>query len=449
MEKNRKNNVIVVRVAEVIRLVVKKLWLIVLVGALLAAAGFGCGTMMKAEPMYMTSTKMYVTGVEESAPSAAGFSLGQQVLNNYIEILKSRPVLEEVIENLGLNMSYKELKNCITHNIPEGTCMIEVAVTFSDPEWAKKVADELVTVSGKRAQEIMGCSTPVVYEEANVPSSPYNVDNSSPIIYGLLGGIAGMALTGFLILVGYFANTKFSNPHKVTDKLQLKTLGVIPDSSAKNTVYGEAAYQNFCSQMLFEKPNAKIINFVSATEKENKYEFMQKAAVNLQKMDKKVLLLDTNLSNPKWGAASQGEGNQNGLETYLAGKAPLADIVVKKDGLDYIYCTQSVINGLELLGGEEFSNMLTQLKQQYDYILVDTAPMLYVPDALCVAEHAEGIVLVLSQKTSRIRQAKEIMNVLEERNLQLDGAVLKDMNISKGGKYFLEEFGKYFGVYGK
>ena len=108
-----KNNVIVVRVAEVIRLVVKKLWLIVLVGALLATAGFGCGTMMKAEPMYMTSAKIYVTGVEASTPSAAGLSLGQQVLNNYIEILKSRPVLEEVIEKLSLNMSYKELAEFI------------------------------------------------------------------------------------------------------------------------------------------------------------------------------------------------------------------------------------------------------------------------------------------------------------------------------------------------
>lgn len=449
MEKNQKNNVIVVRVAEVIRLVMKKLWLIVLVGVLLAVAGFGCGTMMKAEPMYMTSAKMYVTGVEASTPSAAGITLGQQVLNNYVEILKSRPVLEEVIEDLSLNMSYKELKNCITYNIPEGTCMIEIAVSFPDPEWAKKIADDLVTSSGKRAQEIMGCSIPVVYEEANVPSSPYNIDNSSPIMYALLGGIAGMAVTGFVILVGYFANTKFNNPYKVTDKLHLKTLGVIPDSGAKNAVYAEAAYEKFCSQMLFEKPNAKIINFVSATEKENKHELIQTTAQYLQKLDKKVMLLDTNLTNPEWGTASQGEGAPNGLETYLTGKAPLTDVVVEKDGIDYIYCTQPVINSLELLASEEFSNMLLQLKQDYDYILVDTAPMLYVSDALCVAQQAEEMLLVLSGKTSSVGQAKELISILKDRELQLDGVVLKEMNISKGGKYFLEEFGKYFGVYKK
>ena len=449
MEKNQKNNVIVVRVAEIIRLVMKKIWLIVLVGALLAAAGYGVGTMMKAEPMYMTSAKIYVTGVEASTPSAAGLSLGQQVLNNYIEILKSRPVLEEVIEKLSLNMSYKELKNCITYSVPDGTCMIEIAVAFPDPEWAKKVADELVAVSGKRAQEIMGCSIPVVYEEANVPSSPYNLDNSSPIIYGLLGGIAGIGLTGFLILVSYFANTKFSNPYKVTDKLHLKTLGVIPDSSTKNATYEEAAYQVFCSRMLFEKPDAKVIDFISATDKENKYEFLQKAADSLKKTGKKVILLDTNLSNPKWGAGDKADIGKKGLEVYLNGQAQIADIVVKKEDVDYIYCGEPVINGVELLGGEAFSKLLAQLKQEYDYILVDTAPVSFVPDALCVAEQADAIILVLSGKNSRIRQARELMESLETRELQIDGTLLKDMNIQGGGKYFCKEFGNYFGVYEK
>ena len=118
---------------------------------------------------------------------------------------------------------------------------------------------------------------------------------------------------------------------------------------------------------------------------------MQKVAVNLQKMDKKVILLDTNLSNPNWGAATQGDGNKNGLEAYLAGKAQLTDIVTEKEGVAYICCGQAVVNGLELLVGEAFVNLLAQLKQQYDYILVDTAPMLYVPDALRVAEQAEGM----------------------------------------------------------
>lgn len=449
MEKNLKSNIIIVHVAELIHAFVKRWWVIVLAGALLAAVGYGFGETMKAEPMYLTTTKLYVTGVEAAVPSASGINLGQQVINSYIEILKSRPVLEQVIKNLNLNMTYRELKNCISVNIPSETCMLEISVTFPDSEWAKKVADELVVVSAARALEIMGCTAPVVYEEAYIPTEPYNVYSSSALKYALFGGIGGMAFSCFVILLSYFANTKFDNPNKVTDKLHLNNLGVIPNYSDKNASYMEAAYQVFCSRLFFEQPGARVIDFVSATEKENKYAFLQKAADGLKKMEKKVVLLDTNLTNPKWGAVDRSNTNQKGLETYLAGKVQLKDIVTDKDGVACIYCAEAVMNTLELLGGEAFSNLLEQLKQEYDYILVDTAPLAYVPDALRTAEQADAVVLILSGETSRIGQAKKITTLLQERQLPIVGAVLKDMDIHKGGRYFRKEFGMYFGVYEK
>ena len=449
MEKNHKNNIIVIRVAEIISLLFKRLWVIVLAGVLFAVAGYGFAAAKIPEPLYSATSKLYVTGVESAVPSTLSIGLGQQVINNYIAILESRPVLEQVIENLNLNMSYAELKNCISENVPSGTCMLEINVVFPDPEWAKKVSDELVAVSAERALEIMGCTAPIVYEEANIPAQPFNMGGTSSLEFLLLGGFAGVALAGFGILVSYFANTKFNSPNKVTDKLYLKNLGVLPDSNAKNAVYEEAAYQNFGSRLFFEKPGARVIDFVSATEKENKYVFIQKAADSLQKVGKKVILLDTNLSNPGWGAADKADTSKKSLEAYLTGNAQLKDIVAEKDGVAGICCTEAVMNAPELLASEAFSELLEQLKQEYDYILVDTAPMTYVPDALCAAEKADAVVLILSAKTSRIGQAKQVMASLQEREISVTGAVIKDMDIRKGGRYFRKEFGMYFGVYEK
>lgn len=449
MEKNQKNKVIVVRVAEIVRLLIKRLWVMVLAGAIFASAGYGYSAVTTPTPMYMSTSKIYVTGMEAAVLSSPTLNLGQQVLNSYIEILKSRPVLEQVIEDLKLNMTYKELKGCISVNIPQGTSMLEISVTFPEAEWAKKVADALVEVSAARALEIMGCTAPTVYEEANVPTEPYNVNYSSSLIYILIGGFAGVALAGFGILVSYFANTKFNNPNKVTDKLCLKNLGVLPEAKGKNVAYEEAAYQNFGSRLFFEKQDAQVIDFVSATEKEKKYIFIQKAADSLQKAGKKVIVLDTNLSNPKWGGADDTGFNQKGLESYLTGKAQLEEIVGEKEGITGIYCGETVANAPELLGGEAFSKLLEQLKQEYDYILVDTAPMVYVPDALCAAQKADAVVLVLSAMNSRTGQAKQVMEMLQEREIAITGAVIKDMDIQKGGKYFRKEFGMYFGVYEK
>ena len=448
MEKNQKNNVIVVRVAEIVRLLLKRLWIMILVGVLLAAAGYGYGKVTTPTPMYSATTKLYVTGVEADVPSTMNINLGQQVLSGYIEIIKSRPVLEQVIENLKLNMTYSELKTCIGTYVPEGTCMIEISVAFPEPEWAKKTADELVKVSAERAQEVMGCTTPIIYEEAYVPTEPFNIVGMGHCLqFLLLGGMAGVAITGFVILAGYFANGKFTNPNKVTDKLHMKTLGVIPNNSAKNAIYEKAAYQNFSSRLMFEKAGVKVVEFIGATDKEKKSEFIQKTASSLVEAGKSVLLLDTNLTNPKWGAGENSDNSKQGLEAYLTGKAQLEEIIGNRDGVDSVLCWQATVNAVELLESDRFAELVKELKEKYDYVFLDTAPMAYVPDALCITENADAIVLVLSGKFSNIRQTREIIDIMEERKVPVLGAVLKDMDIHKEGKYFSKEFGKYYGVY--
>ena len=448
METNQKNNIIVIRVVEIVHLFLRKLWIIVLVGALLGAAGYGYSKMTEEAPMYMTTTKLYVTGVESAVPSAAGINLGQQVLNSYIEILESRPVMEQVIENLNLNMTYRELQGCISEYIPEETCMLEISVAFPEPEWAKKVADELVVVSAARALEIMGCTAPTVYEEAYVPTEPYNIYGSS-LKYMVLGAFAGAVLAGFGILVSYFVNTKITNPYKVSDRLHIPAIGVFPDSAAKNKVYEEGAYQSFCSGVRSMIPNGKIIEFLSATEKENKYELMQKVAKVYSEAGKKVMLVDINLSNPKWGAVEQAAPNKKGLEEYLKRNVGLEDIIVKREDADYIYCKEAVIDAADLICNETYVSLMAELKEMYDYILINGAPLEYAADGAFAAKEAEAKILVLSGKISRIGQVKKVLNSLEEAHIKVNGATLIDMDIHKGGKYFLKEFGKYFGVYGK
>ena len=444
MEKDQTNKILIIRLGEVVRVVLRKIWLMIIVGALFAAGGYGVSTLNKEQPMYQTTSKLYVTGVDAAVPSSAGLSLGKQVLNSYIEILKSGPVLEQVIENLDLNMSAAQLRNCISVNIPIDTCMLEISVSFPDGEWAKKVADELVVVSAARALEVMGCTAPTVYEEAAIPSAPYNVDNTSWILFVLAGGVAGVAISGFIIVVMYFANNKFTNPYKVSDRLRVNVLGAIP-----TVKYEEAAYQNFVSRLLYEETGRKLISFVSASEKDNKYEFLQKSAEVLNKNGKKVILVDTNITNSSWGAGGLAEVEQRGLEEYLREEVSLEDIIVTKEGISYINCKEAVVNAVELLEGKLFKDLLERLKSEYDYVFIDTAPVKYVLDTVCVAEKTETTILVVSQKTSRVGQAKEVIAILKDKGIEITGAVLKDMKLSKDGKYMCREFGKYFGVYEK
>ena len=109
-----------------------------------------------------------------SVPSGPAFSLGQSTMPNYVELMKSRPVLEGVIEKFGLNMSYSELLGCLSTSSISGTAMMTVTIVFPDPEWAKAIVDEVALESSAYALEVMGMSPPTIYEESIVATRPYN-----------------------------------------------------------------------------------------------------------------------------------------------------------------------------------------------------------------------------------------------------------------------------------
>ena len=257
------SNLIIIRVDEVIHWVMKRIIWILLAGVILAAVGGAYATTKTSVPMYRTTTKLYVTGVQTAVPSANSFVLGKQVISNYVELMESRPVLEDVINTLGLNMSPSQLASCISQSVPSDTCMLEVTVVFPDAQWAKTVADELIVVSAEYAVEIMGCNPPTVYEEAVVPTAPYNTTAAPIVMYAAIGGVAGVALAGILVLFTYFLNSKFDTPGKASDKLASPVWAVVP----KEEKYRRNAGEVFVSRLSYEAEDAKVFSFLRNSRK--------------------------------------------------------------------------------------------------------------------------------------------------------------------------------------
>ncbi len=442
----KSNNIIIVRMDEAIHWVMRRILWILLSGVLFAAAGGAYASAMTAAPMYRTTTKLYVTGVYTVVPSAGSYSLGKQVISNYIEIMKSRPVLEEVIENLGLNMSPQQLRNCISHSVPADTCMLEVTVSFTDAQWAKAVADELVVVSADYALEIMGCTPPTVYEEAGVPTAPYNVTRGPVLRYTVLGAFAGVVLAGVLVLLAYFVNTRFTTPGRTEDKLGIPVWGLLP----KENKFKQGACEALASRLLYEAREAKVLSFIRATAEESSYEVMRQVASELQKAGKRVLLMDTNLGNPMWSAMLQGEPDGKGLCDYLTDGADRKTVIRKKEGEpDYISCGSKAINSGELLTGKAFSELQEQLKGEYDYIFMDVPPVQYGVDALAVIPFSDLTVWAVSAKKTKTYVAKDMKKKLEAKGITADGLVLTEVSVSRGGCFFKRKYGTYVGLYRK
>ena len=184
-------------------------------------------------PMYTATSSMLVTTQETTLTSIADLQLGSALTGDYSILATSRSVLEEVIEDLGLNMNHHQLRGSITITNPEGTHIMEVTARSSDPETAKKIADTMAVVSAQYIKEKMEVAPPKIIEEAEVPSSPVSPSMNKNVMMGALAGFALAAgvVVFFSVLNSQRAimNDSIKTEDDIERALGIPTLAVIPD----------------------------------------------------------------------------------------------------------------------------------------------------------------------------------------------------------------------------
>ena len=147
MEKNYEKE-LEVDLRELLLALKKKVWWIIAAGLLLGCIA-GAYSQIFIAPTYTSTSSMLVLSKEESLTSMADLQLGTQLASDYQVFIKSTPVMEQVIENLDLNMSAGGLKNSISIANPSCTRILNISVTSTNPELAKKIVDELTSVSSE------------------------------------------------------------------------------------------------------------------------------------------------------------------------------------------------------------------------------------------------------------------------------------------------------------
>ena len=209
---------------EVFHALVAKIWLIIL----LAALGFGMMvgyTMLFVKPTYSSSSTIYILTKTTSITSLADFQIGTQLTQDYKVIITSRPVLEEVIQNLGLNTTYDALKKQISINNPDNTRFLEITVTDTDAYLAKKIVDELTNVSVKNTAKVMETDPPNIMDYGQLPEKPIAPSMKKN---GIIGGLLGFVLACAIIILQYMMNDSIKTGEDVEKYLGLNVLGMIP-----------------------------------------------------------------------------------------------------------------------------------------------------------------------------------------------------------------------------
>ncbi len=223
------NEKIEIDLKELLYLIRSKIWIVFLTG-ILAASGAGLVSSFFITPIYTSTTKLYILNKSTSLTDLglSDLQLGTQLTQDYMVLVKSRPVVSQVIENLGLNMTYEEMVAVITITNPSNTRILEVTADYPDSYLAKKIVDEFAVVSSSRIAKIMDTSEPAIVEEGFMQPYPSGPDIKKNI---LIGGVFGIILAGGVIIALYLLDDTIKDSEDVERYLGLNTLGLIPVES--------------------------------------------------------------------------------------------------------------------------------------------------------------------------------------------------------------------------
>lgn len=201
---------------------------IIILSAILMALVAFVGTKIFVTPKYTSVTKLFVmTKNDDNSANATYTDLqsGSMLTKDYMELVKSRPVLEKTISKLNLKMEPEDLEKMITTETPADTRIMSISVECESPKEAKQIADTLRKAVSVQIKEIMNADSVNTVEEANLPikaSSP-NVGKNM-----LLGAFLGLIVSIGIVILVFVLDDTIKTPDDVEKYLGMNVLTSIP-----------------------------------------------------------------------------------------------------------------------------------------------------------------------------------------------------------------------------
>ena len=337
---------------------------------------------------------------------------------------------------------------------------IEYSVLDRDVQSSKQLYDNLMQRSKETgvAGELKSSNIRVIdiAEQPRAPVSPNRMFNETAAIFG--GSLLAIVLAFF---VEYLDN-RIKSPEEIKAHLGLPHLGMLPlvDESAKSGKYvlldGETspnfaeAFRVVRTNVLFSSAAAggQSVLITSTSPGEGKSMVASNLALSLAQAGRRVILLDADLRKPKVHQAF-GVPQEPGLSNVLVGNAKASESVRKGSvpGLWVLPAGRIPPNPAELLGSQRFHEFIGSLRQHFDWIVIDSPPVMAVADASVLANLATGVVFVIGSEMTSRHIARRAIEQLHNSQAKFFGAVLNRVDLQRNAYYYSQYYRREYSTY--
>jgi polysaccharide biosynthesis transport protein len=303
-----------------------------------------------------------------------------------------------------------------------------------------------------------------IVERAEVPRAPFLPKRATNYQFALLIGLA-LGL-GLCLLFEHLDNT-FKTPDDVKQHLGLPFLGMVPDVNARATGPTPArtsplilrspksavaeAYRVLRTNLIFssaDRTGGRILAVSSANPGEGKTTTVANLAASLAINGARVLAVDADLRRPTMHQHF-GLTKTPGLSDLIVGKAKPSEAIHKTQfgGLQVMPCGYVPPNPTELLGSASLREILAALRTHYDWVLIDTPPILAMADTAVLCPLIDGLALVVGAETSSRPAVQRAVDQIQSVNGRLIGVILNKVNFERNSYYYGQYYGEYYRSY--
>ncbi|MGY4867404.1 polysaccharide biosynthesis tyrosine autokinase [Mycolicibacterium elephantis] len=412
-------------------------------------------------PVYQASTRLFVSTTPGAtlAETYQGNRFSQERVISYTQLLMGETLAQRTIDKLDLDMSARELSSNVKAKSKNDTVLIDVTVNDESPVRARDIADAL---SDEFVAMVRELETPpdgtapdarvIVEQRASIPNEPVIPKTGRNLLMALALGV--MLGIGLAVLRDLIDNT-VKDRQTLEDITGVGVVGNIPLDKERrkepaisfendNTAIAEAFRKLRTNLQFLAVDNPpRVIVITSSMPGEGKSTTAINLALALAEGERKVIIVDGDLRRPRLHSYLDVVGTV-GFSTVLAGGASLQDVVQKTRFPELSILTSGAIppNPSELLGSMAAKKILDELKNQFDYVVVDSSPLVAVTDAAILSANADGVLIMARFGQTKCDQLSHAVGNLKDVGARLLGAVLT-MTPTRGGSAYSYSYSYY------
>ncbi len=468
-----------ISIADVLKLMMNKLWLIILLCIIGGGIAFGFSNYIM--PLkYKSYTTMYVKNsnkiLQEDYVNSSDLYTAKSLVSTYIAILKSDTMMREVGETLINDfgeerisqvfnvsrgkVSETSIKGCLNMSSVDNTEVMRIEATTTDAEISAAVCQAIARLAPDFIVKIVGGSVETIDNaQINYNAVSPNVPKNTAI-----GAVMGIVIAAAIIFLMDFFDNTIKSSTVLTEKFDKSILGEINDiedtkkkgseshyliTDSTTPFYVTESFKALRTNLMFtlSTSDKKVIAVSSSMPGEGKSTLSSNTAIALSQLENnRVLLIDADMRKPVQHKIF-GLKNKNGLSSAL-GKMNTIDECIQHSGienLDIITSGEQPPNPSELLSSKQMEKILAELSEKYDYIIIDMPPVNVVSDPLSIGKYIAGLIVVVKYASTTFDDIATVVKKAELSDTKLLGFAMTRVKNKNGKSYYRKKYKSEYG----